>query len=128
MVRTYRREMRLSDAHVVVKQLYPIESLMIRIMNYKNFELFVRRKPVNLERFTNQLRSIHAQRGGRCEIRIGKGFIGLDFAIRGRATDVDAFVDIIDESLAEFGLEITHVHAGKFIPSRWRRPAHKTSA
>lgn len=99
----------LSRLHTVVESMWPIEMLFLRLLRWKNVEIFTT-DPVSLPRLVEKVTSFHKQRGGHTEVRQGGGGrIALDLATIGSLSPYWSL-------LHREGIRTVTLHPGKYVP------------
>jgi len=102
----------LSDIHAVFKTMWPIETAFIRILGYRNAELFSYEIP-NLQVLTRELQLFHRRYGGLSELRNSDSRLAIDVAAPFFTEDKQR---IYWTMLRDCGVRRVHLHTGKWCP------------
>ena len=102
----------ISNLHTVFSTLTPIEMFFIRILEYKNIEIFTFDK-VSIDYLAHKLLEFHKEMGGHTEIRQQKNKIALDVSFAQSKTIFQKYW----QKLFNIGIKRVSFHAGKYIPA-----------
>lgn len=107
----YMRQIALSEVHSYVQHIDILEALMIPLLQYINFELFVR--GVTMHALAPALQMFHERFQGRTELRQCRQIVAIDVALHGpnKSNAVNALARMLH---AEFNIRVVALHRGKY--------------
>ena len=107
---------RASLSYTVVATLWPVETIAMRALGYRNAEVFVR--GVDVVRLVEPIVAFHRRRGGHTELRQRRGTVAIDVALR-------APLDEYWKLLHALGVRQVRLHPGKYRPETLAPPHHR---